>query len=263
MKKAKVTRSEQSQHSWDAELEGAVCIVTGGARGIGRAIAEWFLDLGATVHVWDVDAKTLAAWRAERRAANPALILKRVDVQDGRQVARALRGVKRVDALVNNAARPFYCLFPDLTRSRWEKAMGDVHGAFEVTHQVLSRLKRSRQPSIINITSIEAFSAEPGTVAYGTAKGGLQQFTRSLAVDLGGLGIRVNSIAPGATVVERNRELFQQPKWKKFFKKRIPLHGKPGEADDIARAAVFLASPLSRYMTGATLMVDGGWSCLL
>lgn len=241
-------------------------MVTGGARGIGRAIAECFLDVGATVHVLDMDGAALAAWKGQIHRANGTVspVFHRTDIRNGAAVARAFRCLPRIDVLVNNAARPFYRPFQDLTRREWEQAIcNDLHGAFECTRQALSRLRKSRQAAIVNITSIEATRAEPGTVAYGSAKGALEQFTRSLAVDLGPDGIRVNAIAPGATVVERNRKIFEQKKWRKIFRARIPLTGAPGEGRDIANAAVFLASPLARYITGATLAVDGGWSCLL
>ena len=179
-------------------------------------------------------------------------------------MAAALRNLRTMDVLVNNAARPFYRPFEKLTRKEWENAIrNDLHGAFEITHQSISRLKKSSHPSIVTITSIEALQAEPGTVAYGSSKGALQQFTRSLAVDMGPVGIRVNSIAPGAIIVERNRKIFEQPKWKKHFRARIPLQGRPGKADEIANTVLFLASPLASYVTGATIVVDGGWTCLL
>ena len=241
------------------QLSGAVCLVTGGAQGIGRAIAITLIDAGAHVHVLDLDQVALDRWRGEG-TGHGRLDLHAGDAADPDVVADLLRTLERMDVLINNAASPFYCPFEELTRQHWEQALrNDLHSAFECSRQSVPKLRASDRAAIVNVASIEGFVAEPGTVAYGSVKAALLQFTRALAVDLANDWIRVNAVAPGGIAVERNRQVFQQEPYKSLLADRVPLGGVPGEPQDVANAVLFLASPLARYITGATLVVDGGW----
>ncbi len=243
-------------------LTGAICLVTGGAQGIGKAIATKLLNAGGEVHVFDINREAIDQWRHQQppHAHHDRLHWHVGDVANPDDVAAAFKPMDRLDVLVNNAANPFYCPFEKLTRARWEQAIrNDLHGAFECTQQAIRKMKNNKRAAIVNVASIEALIAEDGTTAYGAAKAALLQMTRALAVELAKEPIRVNAVAPGSIAVDRNREIFQQEPYRSFLESRVPLGGIPGEADDVANAVMFLASPLARYITGATLMVDGGW----
>lgn len=249
-----------SHTPFDPGLEGSVALVTGGARGIGRGIAELLLEAGCIVHVLDVDHKAMKAWE---RKADPkgTLHFHRADVGESNEVRAVFRSISKLDILINNAGTPGYQPFDKLTMRDWERALRvNLTGAFICTKAASSRLARSRHGAIVNVSSIEAHLAETATVHYTSAKGGLEAFTRSAAVELAAREIRVNAVSPGAITVEHNAKTFATARSRRLFRQRIPLGGTPGSPLDVARAAMFLASPLARYITGTTLMVDGGWS---
>ena len=246
---------------FDCCLEGAVCAVTGGAKGIGREIAALFRDLGCTVHVLDIDRAAMTAWRKSRGPGAAGIEFHPTDASDPAAVKETFRRIRRLDILVNNAGTPGYKPLDRMTRAAWDRTLrNNLDAAFQCSREALGKLRKSDRPAIVNISSIEARISESGTAHYSSAKGAIEAFTRALAVELGPEGIRVNAVAPGAITVEHNRQLFRTPPLKRQFKDRIPLGGRPGEAMDIARAVVFLASPLASYITGTVLQVDGGWS---
>jgi NAD(P)-dependent dehydrogenase (short-subunit alcohol dehydrogenase family) len=251
-----------SSDPFDPGLEGAICVVTGGARGIGSAITRRFLETGCSVHVIDRDREPIRKWKDSIGAADEGMLhCHRADVSDASAMRRIIGKMEKLDLLVNNAGTPGYQSFFKLSRNEWDRALqNNATGAFQCSRLALNKLRKSNRAAIVNVSSIEANMTESGTAHYAAAKGALESLTRALAVELGPDNIRVNTVAPGAITVAHNKELFAETKLKKMFRDRIPLGGCPGEPRDIATAVVFLASQLAKYITGATLVVDGGWT---
>lgn len=234
-----------------ALLTGRVAIVTGAAAGIGRAIAATFARFGADLALCDRDGEGLAAAAREVEATGRRALGAELDVRDGDAVARFLAAVGerfgRAHVLVNNAGGGFAAPFLDVS-PRGQEAL--VHENFtSVTHFVRGFVPLVSEPgaSIVNITSIEAHRAAPGYAVYAAMKAAVANLTRSLALELGDREIRVNCIAPDLIPTPGIGDPPLQ----------APLARK-GHVDDVAGAAVYLASDLSRFVTGTTLHVDGG-----
>lgn len=234
------------------EFAGAVCVVTGGSRGIGRAIVEMFAAEGAQAHSIDLTMQ---------ESVSAGQIIPHVcDISDAAAVEKLFAEIPGVDVLVNNAAvvtpvKPF----AELPVEEWHRAMNvNVNGTFNVTRAALSRMGAGGR--IINISSTFAHVGSPGRVAYATTKGAILSFTRGLALDLAAVGIRVNSISPGGVITDRLVEQFGSKAAAEAF--LAPLHpiGHTGTPQDIADAVWFLASGKSRFMTGADVLVDGGYT---
>ena len=243
-------REEGNNSDW--RLDGEVCVVTGGGRGIGRAIVEKFLTAGAIVYSVDLT-------HAEGPVVS-GLTRIRCDIADLATVKSALQPIGPVHILVNNAAAVTPALpITQLAPEDWHTAIDvNITGTFNVTRTLLPAMGRGGR--IINLASTFGHVGSPGRVAYSTTKGAILAFTRSLALDLAPQGIRVNSVSPGAIATDRLIELFgSQQKADDYL---APLHpiGRTGSPEDIANAVAFLASPLSRFMTGADLLVDGGYT---
>jgi 3-oxoacyl-[acyl-carrier protein] reductase len=234
----------------DALLAGRVAVVTGAARGIGLAIARRFAAHGADIALCDRDAEGLAACARAVESAGRRTVAQAFDVRDegaaAEFVARALRELSRIDVLVNNAGGGFQSDFLAVSPKGRDALMRE-----NFTH--VAELVRLAAPamasgaSIVNVTSIEAHRAAPGYAIYSAMKAAVENLTKSLALELGARGIRVNCIAPDAIPTPGVGDAFPP----------TPL-ARPGCADDVADAALFLASPLSAFVTGTTLHVDGG-----
>jgi NAD(P)-dependent dehydrogenase (short-subunit alcohol dehydrogenase family) len=251
-----------NSNPFDPGLEGAICVVTGGARGIGSAIVRRLLDADCSVHVIDRDREPIRKWKETIGSEHEGMLhCHRADVSDASAIRQILGKMEKLDVLVNNAGTPGYQPFSKMSRNEWDRTLqNNATGAFQCSRLALNKLRKSKRAAIVNVSTIEANMPESGTAHYAAAKGALESFTCALAVELGPERIRVNTVAPGAITVAHNKELFAEAKLKKMFRNRIPLGGCPGEPRDIADAVVFLASPLAKYVTGATLVVDGGWT---
>jgi NAD(P)-dependent dehydrogenase (short-subunit alcohol dehydrogenase family) len=234
-----------------ALLTDRIAVVTGAARGIGRAIALVFARFGADVALCDREQaeleETAAAVRDAGRRERHAVL----DVRDADAVTAFLDGVGqawgRVDVLVNNAAGTFEAPFADVSL-RGQQALVDENFT-SVTHCIRAALPWLPEggASIINLSSIEAHRAGPGYAIYSAMKAAVESLTKSLALELGARGVRVNCIAPDVIPTPGTGE----------FAVSTPL-ARRGEPDDVAGAALYLASDLARFVSGATLHVDGG-----
>lgn len=243
-------------------LAGRLAFITGGGSGIGEGIAYAMAGAGARVIVADVNADGAA--RVANAIGGDAVAYE-LDVTDRAAVdslaAIVARDIGPVSVLVNNAGivRRGPVTNTD-TRSDWDLTMAvNLTGPYVVTTAFLDQLRQTRG-SVINIGSIQSFIALPNSAAYTASKGGVRQLTKALAIELSPMGIRVNAIAPGLIATPLNSMARQNPDYMRNFETRIPL-GRLGEATDIAAPAVFLASDMSRYMTGVTMPVDGGFLC--
>ena len=253
------------------DLKQKVALVTGGAMGIGAQIAERLGQAGACVAVADTDLER--ANRTSERIRSSGSIGKAFTCDVGRldDVHRTVQAVVaelgRIDILVNNAG-----IFPpapalDVTEATWDRVLDvNLKGAFFLAQCAAQQMiKQGDGGSIVNIASIDGLHPTGGLVHYDASKAGLIMMTRSLAFELGGRRIRVNAVAPGAiqtpgvdTAMGAMAGAGSAAQIKKQFVSRIAL-GRMGEPDDIARAVLFLVSRAAEYVTGSTLVVDGGF----
>jgi NAD(P)-dependent dehydrogenase (short-subunit alcohol dehydrogenase family) len=240
------------------EFEGKVCIVTGGSRGIGRAIVELMAFEGADVHT--IDIIPFEENPSQETSVNISSHV--CDISDPGSVENLFQSSligTHIDILVNNAATVTRAVkITELSFDEWQKALSvNITGTFNVCKNTIPLMGTDGR--IINLASTFAHVGTPGRVAYSTTKGAILAFTRSLALDLADEGIRVNSISPGAIATERLVELFDSEQAAEDF--LAPMHplGKIGQPNNIADAVWFLASGKSCFMTGADILVDGGY----
>lgn len=243
-------------------LEGQIAIVTGGSRGIGKAISLAFADHGATVVLCGRnqtaadEVATELEKRGRRALAVAADVSRTEDVE--RLVQTTLRTFGRVDTLVNSAGVLELVPILDTTEAQWESTFDiNLKGTFLCCQAVGRVMMQQKWGSIINMSSNAGVRVFDACGAYCVAKAGLDQLTRALARQLGPYKVRVNGIAPGVVMTEMAREYLADPERRKFAFSNIPL-GFAAETDDITPLAVYLASEASRFMTGETIVIDGG-----
>jgi len=240
------------------KLENKVAIVTGASSGIGKAIAEMFVKEGALVVFSDINDCDVS------RFSDKAIFVK-CDVSKSNEVDSLVQSCvdkfSKVDVMVNNAG--IGSLGDILTTSDdvWHKTIEiNLSGVFYGIRAAGKVMKeKGIKGSIINMTSILGTVGFNGAISYCAAKGGVNQLTKASAVELSKLGIRVNSIAPGFIKTNMTKGVQEDEGTKKFIESMTPL-GYMGEPDDIASAAVYLASDDAKYVTGNILYVDGGWT---
>jgi glucose 1-dehydrogenase len=246
------------------QLGGKVAVVTGAASGINRAIATRFAAEGANVVVADVDARGGGETAVAIVSAGGRAIAVQTDVRRRDQVeamARAAVGAfGGIDVLVNGAGIETLVPFLDLPDEDWDRVLGvNLTGSF-VCGQVVARemVRAGRRGKIVNIASINAAIALPNQAHYVASKGGVLMLTKAMALELAPHGINVNAIGPGVVETPLTAGSLADPARRRLLMSHIPL-GRVAQPDDIAGAAVFLASEASNYITGTILYVDGGW----
>jgi NAD(P)-dependent dehydrogenase (short-subunit alcohol dehydrogenase family) len=248
-------------------LTGRVALVSGGAQGIGRAIACRFQGAGASVVILDHDSgagQATAAGLTARNSALPASFL-HADLLNSGEIDSAIEKLRaefgRVDILVNNAGIEIDKPFDKMCLRDWDTILGvNLRGAFLLTKAVLP-LFPERGGAIVNISSIHATHAFPDSVAYACSKAGLVAFSRNLALELAGRRIRVNTISPGYIDTRLWDEyLRNSPDAAALEATTTALHplGRRGIPDDVSEAALFLVSDSAAFITGIDLIVDGG-----
>jgi len=238
------------------DFSGKTACVTGAASGIGRAAATLLADLGAVVHAADRDEKGLDTLAATRPGTFKPIIY---DQADRGSVEHLASTIGAVDVLINNAGILLYEPLIDLKWDDLERVVAtDLVGAIGLTRLAGAAMVARRKGTIVHTGSQLAFNGAEFRAVYAAAKAGISQFVKTAALEWGPHGIRVNCVAPGRTLTAINRHLLSDPAQYAEAIKRIPL-GRFGQPEDIARAIAYLASDASSYVTGQTLVVDGGW----
>jgi NAD(P)-dependent dehydrogenase (short-subunit alcohol dehydrogenase family) len=258
---------ESVEASTASSLAGQTAVVTGGAQGIGRAIAERFQQAGARVCILDCDNAAGEAAASELTGADPAhaVTFHPIDLEQHAAIAVAARHIKslygQVDILVNNAGVELDAPFPEMTAGLWDKILAiNLRAPFLLT-QALGPLFPATGGAVINISSIHASHAFASSTAYACSKAGLVALTRNLALELAPRHIRVNAICPGYIDTRLWEEYMRRsPNAEALAANTAALHplGRRGVPADIANAALFLATDASAFITGTCLVVDGG-----
>ena len=247
-------------------LTDKVAIVTGGGKGIGRGIALGFAEVGANVVIADVDGAAAEATAAEIRDIGQRTLVMTADVRDSGQVAKVveqtLQEFGRIDILLNNVGGTFIIPTLEMSENAWDALLRvNLKTVFLCSKAVARSMMEQRKGNIINIVSIESHKASPGVAAYGAAKAGIVNLTQSLAGEWGPYNIRVNAIAPGFIVTPGGARTWKTPEREAEILRAIPLK-RTGQPEDIAGAAIYLASEASDYVSGQTIFVDGGLSAV-
>lgn len=245
-------------------LANKVALITGSSQGIGRAIAERFAQEGADVVINynRTPGGAEEALRTVQAAGRRGLVVK-ADLSSTTEIrtliATAIEHFGRLDILVNNAGIETHAPFWDVTEEDYDRVLNvNLKGVFFATQEMVRHLRKTgRRGKIVNISSVHEELPFPNFTAYCASKGGLKMFTRNLAIELGPLGININSIAPGAIETPINSKLLNDPQKLGALLSQIPL-ARLGQPGDVSGVAVFLASEDADYVTGSTYFVDGG-----
>lgn len=243
-------------------LEGKVALVTGGASGIGKGIATMFAGLGASVVIADLDPDAAADAASEIADTGGKALSLELDVTDEESVAaafaRAVEEYGTIDILVNSAGTGCMSSVDELIIEEWDMVLDvNLKGTFLCIREASKIMKEKRAGRIINLSSINETVPLAGEIPYCASKGGVMMMTRAAALELGPYGINVNALGPGAIDTPLMDEVLQIPEIKEGILRQIPF-GRLGRPEDVAKAATFLASELSDWVTGHTLYVDGG-----
>jgi glucose 1-dehydrogenase len=252
-------------------LEGRNVLVTGGSSGIGQAIAVRFAEYGANVAInylrrpeeaADTEEQVQACVaKVQREGVRDVLVGADVSDEDEvvRMVAEAVGQLGGIDVLVNNAGIQISRPSNELSSDDFDKVLAvNLRGAFMCAREAIRHwLDEDKPGSIVNVSSVHQLIPKPDYLGYSVSKGGMQNLTRTLALEYAGRGIRVNGVGPGATITPINRAWVDDPEKRAQVEEHIPMR-RAGTADEMAGVTAFLASDDAAYITGQTLFVDGG-----
>jgi NAD(P)-dependent dehydrogenase (short-subunit alcohol dehydrogenase family) len=246
------------------DLSGQVAIVTGTSRGLGQQMARALARAGADLVITSRHRDLLAPFEAEIRALGRRSISLELDVRKLESIQNMAKSAEQafghIDILVNNAGCNVRKPALEVTWDDWNLILEtNLRGSFFAAQAVAPGMIARGYGRIINMGSVTSVAGYAGLGPYGASRGGTRQLTMSLADDWGHYGITVNCIAPGWFRTDQNKVMYENPEWVEYLCDRIPLK-RPGKPEDLDGAIVFLASESSRYVTGQTLLVDGGIS---
>lgn len=255
----------------DYQLNGAVMIITGGAGGIGAATAELATKAGCRVVIADINREAAEATVAALKENGGEALFVECDLTKAdsieAMVAQTVDTYGGVDVVFNNAGVADAMLtdrlsIDELPLDVWDKIIDiNVKATFLVTRAAYPHLKKSDRAAVINVGSVGSFSAFPGNIAYGASKGAVAQLTRNLALELSDDSIRVNAVCPATTETKMTRDYLESQGDPVLANKKMAsthLVGRLGQPQDIANVTMFLASPLSSFVNGASWLADGG-----
>jgi glucose 1-dehydrogenase len=252
-------------------LRGKNVLVTGGSSGIGQAIAVRFAEYGANVAInylrqpeeaLDTEEQVHACTaKVKQMGVRDVLVGGDVSSEDDvvRMVGEAVDGLGGLDILVNNAGIQISRPSEELSSADFDRVLAvNLRGSFMCAREAIRHfLGEEKDGSIVNISSVHQLIPKPSYLGYSTSKGGMQNLTRTLALEYAGRGIRVNAVGPGATVTPINRAWIDDPVKRAQVEEHIPMQ-RAGDADEMAGVTCFLASDMAAYITGQTIFVDGG-----
>lgn len=246
------------------DLSGNVAFITGTSRGLGQVFARALACAGADIAMSSRNPETLASFQKEIEALGRRTIAVSLDVLHQASIQNAVAEVEaafgKIDILVNNAGCNIRKPALDVSWEDWNQILDtNLRGTFFTAQAVAKGMISRGYGRIINIGSVTCVAGYAGLAPYGASRGGVKQLTMSLADDWGKHGVTVNCLAPGWFKTDQNKVLYENEAWVRYLSDRIPLkrHGRP---EDLEAAVIFLASEGSRYLTGQTLLVDGGIS---
>lgn len=243
-------------------LKGKIAIVTGAGRGLGKAIALGLASAGADIVVSDVidTAETVAEVQklGVKAIGVKTDVTNKKDIED--LVATAIKTFGKIDILVNNAGVVKQGPSEDISEKDWDFVISvNLKGEFTCSQEVGKQMIKQKSGSIINIASIAGILGSAQTAAYCASKAGIILMTKTLAVEWGKYGIRVNAICPGLFVTDMTKDFVKDPNFMQMIKTRVSL-GRYGNPQELAGTAVYLASDAASYTTGHALVADGGWT---
>jgi NAD(P)-dependent dehydrogenase (short-subunit alcohol dehydrogenase family) len=246
------------------DLSGQVAIVTGTSRGLGQYLARALAKAGADLVITSRHRDSLSAFEAEIRGLGRRVLCLELDVRDQESIKTMVREAEaaygQIHILVNNAGCNVRKPALEVTWDDWNLVLDtNLRGSFFTAQAVARGMIEHGYGRIISIGSVTSVFGFAGLAPYGASRGGIRQLTMSLADDWGRHGVTVNCLAPGWFRTEQNKVLYEDPEWVAYLIDRIPAK-RPGQPHDLDGAVVFLASEESRYVTGQTLLVDGGIS---
>tara|TARA_B100001059_G_C17740213_1_gene531213 strand:- start:226 stop:993 length:768 start_codon:yes stop_codon:yes gene_type:complete len=239
----------------EINFDGKHVLVTGGGRGIGYAIASQFANSGAKVTIWDNQSENLSQEDCE------FMSFQQVDISDFNAVTNAVDELWKeqpVDVLINNAGVAYESSFLDLSQEEWAKVLDiNLTGTFYVSQQICKKMVQRKQGVVLNMSSKNGLDGEVGYAHYNASKAGIIGLTKTMALELASSGIRVNAVCPGYIETPMSKEIDDPAFTMKFVEQYIPLN-RAGCVEDVAPMFLFLASPYSAFITGQSIVIDGG-----